>query len=70
MRYIVDEVSLKLSEYYDIDLNKESIDITAIALDIRSEIADNDTIWDCEQEAYHRVIKAYLEEMGIKYDRG
>lgn len=64
MRNIVDDVTLKLSEDYDIDLNKDNIDITAIALDIRSEIADNDTIWDCEQEAYHRVIKRYLEERG------
>ena len=66
MRNIVDDVVLKLSEDYDINLDKENIDITAIAFDIRSEIADNDTIWDCEQETYHRVIKAYLEERGLK----
>ena len=65
MRNIEDDVVLKLSEDYDIDLNKEHIDIKAIALDIRSEIADNDTIWDCEQEAYHRTIKRYLEERGM-----
>ena len=69
MRNIVDDVTLKLSEDYDIDLDKEHIDITAIALDVRSEIADNDTIWDCEQEAYHRVIKNYLKERGIEHDR-
>ena len=69
MRNIEDDVVLKLSEDYDVDLNNEHIDIKDIALDIRSEIADNDTIWDCEQEAYHSVIKRYLEERGIEYDR-
>ena len=65
MRNIEDDVALKLSEDYDIDLNKENIDIKAIALDIRSEIADNDTIWDCEQEVYHTVITRYLEERRV-----
>ena len=65
MRNIEDDVILKLIEDYDIYLNKEHIDIKAIALDVRSEIADNDTIWDCEQEAYHRIIKRYLEERGM-----
>lgn len=67
MKNIEDEVILKLKEDYDIDLDKENIDIMPIAFDIRNEIRDNDTIWDCEQEAYHRAIRAYLEERGIKY---
>ena len=66
MKNIEDEVILKLKEDYDIDLDKENIDIMPIAFDIRNEIQDNDTIWDCEQEAYHRVIERYLEERGVK----
>lgn len=66
MKNIEDEAILKLKEDYDIDIDKENIDIMPIAFDIRNEIQDNVTIWDCEQEAYHRVIKAYLEERGIK----
>lgn len=30
------------------------------------KIMNNDTIWDCEQEAYHRVIETYLKERGLK----
>ena len=68
-RNYADEVILKLSEDYDIDVEKEGINVMRIVSDVMEEITDNDTIWDCEQEAYHRVIKAYLEERGIKYDR-
>lgn len=61
-----DEVALKLSEDYNIDLNKEDIDVLQIASDVIDEIAENDTIWDCEQEDYSIVIKRYLKERGIK----
>lgn len=66
MKGIEDEVILKLKEDYNINLDKENIDIMPIAFDIRNEIGENDTISDCEQEIYHRVIKRYLEEGGIK----
>lgn len=68
-RNYADEVMLKLAEDYDIDIEKEGINVMRIVSDVMEEIMNNDTIWDCEQEAYHRVIKAYLEERGIKYDR-
>ena len=66
-RNYAEEVTLKLIDDYDIDPAKENINVMRIVEDVRCEIQDNDTIWDCEQEAYHRVIKAYLEERGIKY---
>lgn len=68
-RNYAEEVTLKLIDDYDIDPVKENINVMRIVEDVRCEIQDNDTIWDCEQEAYHRVIKDYLEERGIKYDR-
>ena len=61
-RSYADEVALKLSEDYNIDLSKENIDVLQIASDVIDEIAENDTIWDCEQEAYSIVIKRYLKE--------
>jgi hypothetical protein len=69
IRNFVDEVALKLSEDYDIDLSKENVDVLLMAHDVMCAIANNDTIEDCEQEEYHRVIKTYLEERGIEYDR-
>lgn len=68
-RNYAEEVTLKLIDDYDIDPIKENINVMRIVEDVRCEIQDNDTIWDCEQEAYHRVIERYLEERGIKYDR-
>lgn len=68
-RNYADEVTLKLIDDYDIDPIKENINVMRLVEEVRCEIMENDTIWDCEQEAYHRVIKNYLEERGIKYDR-
>ena len=65
-RYYGDEVLLQLSEYYDIDVDKEDIDWKQIASDVMDEIAEDDTHWDCEQDAYRRVIERYLEERGLK----
>lgn len=61
-----DEVTLKLMEDYDIDPIKENINVMRIVTDIMDEVADNDTIWDCEQETYNRVIEGYLKERGLK----
>jgi hypothetical protein len=63
-RNYAEEVTLKLIEDYDIDPVKENINVMRIVEDVRYEIQDNDTIWDCEQEAYHRVIERYLKERG------
>ena len=65
-RYYGDEVLLKLSEDYNIDVNKVDIDWKQIASDVMDEIAEDDTHWDCEQDAYRRVIERYLEERGLK----
>lgn len=64
-RYYGDEVLLKLSENYNIDLNKVDIDWKQIASDVMDEIAEDDTHWDCEQDAYRRVIERYLKEKGV-----
>lgn len=63
----VDDVLLKFSEDYNIDPNKENIDVQMIVSDIMNEILDNDTIWNCEQDVIQRVIERYLKEGGIKY---
>ena len=68
-RNYADEITLKLVDDYNIDPVKENINVNRLVEEVRCEIMENDTIWDCEQEAYHRVIKGYLEERGIKYDR-
>ena len=65
MRNIKDEVALKLSEDYNIDLNTANINLNLIALEVHSEIAENDTIWDCEQDVYKRVIERHIAERGI-----
>lgn len=64
-RNYIEEVIFMLMDYYDIDPSKTDIDVQTIALDVQSEIADNDTIYDCEREAYHTVIKRYLKERGM-----
>ena len=64
-RYYGDEVLLKLSENYNIDIDKEDIDWQQIASDVMDEIAEDDTHWDCEQDAYRRVIEKYLKERGL-----
>lgn len=63
-RNYADEVTLKLIDDYDIDPVKENINVMRIVEDVMYEIQNNDTIWDCEQEAYHRVIEGYLKERG------
>ena len=65
MRNIKDEVALKLSEDYNIDLNTADINLNLIALEVHSEIAENDTIWDCEQDVYKNVIERHIAERGI-----
>ena len=65
-RNYAEEVTLKLIDDYDIDPVKENINVNRLVEEVRCEIMENDTIYDCEQEAYHRVIKTYLEERGIK----
>ena len=64
-RYYGDEVLLKLSEDYNIDIDKEDIEWKQIALDVMDTIAEDDTHWDCEQDAYRRVIEKYLKERGL-----
>ena len=65
-RSYADEITLKLIDDYDIDPIKEGINVMRLVEEVRCEIMENDTIWDCEQEAYRRVIKGYLEERGLK----
>ena len=63
-RNYADEITLKLIDDYDINPVKENINVMRLVEEVRCEIMENDTIYDCEQEAYHRVIKGYLEERG------
>jgi two-component SAPR family response regulator len=60
-------VVLKLSENYNVDLNKIKLDVQQIAEDVMDEIANDDTHWDCEQDAFKRVIERYLSENGIEW---
>ena len=64
-RSYVDEVVLKLSEDYNIDMNKEDIDVDGIVSDVMDGVFDNDTIWNCEQDVFDRVIEKYLKERGL-----
>ena len=66
-RNYVDEVILKLSENYNVDLNKVPLDVQQIAEDVMDKIANDDTHWDCEQDAFERVIERYLNENGIEW---
>jgi hypothetical protein len=65
-RNYVDDVLVKLSEDYNIDPSKENVDVQMIASDIMNEIMDNDTIWNCEQDVFDRVIEQYLKEKGLR----
>ena len=65
-RNYAEEITLKLIDDYNIDPSNESINVNRLVEEVRCEIMENDTIWDCEQEAYHRVITGYLEERGLK----
>lgn len=68
-RNYAEEVMLKLIDDYDIDPVKENINVMRIVEDVRYEIQDNDTIWDCEQEACRKAIERYLKERGIKNEQ-
>ena len=52
---------MKLCEEYNV--NPNSVDWKQIASEVMDEIAEDDTIWCCEQDAYKRVIERYLKEM-------
>lgn len=64
LRSYGEEVLVKFREEYDIDPNAYDINWKQIASDIINEIAEDDTIWCCEQDIYKRVIERYLKEMG------
>lgn len=66
-RNYVDDVVLKLSENYNVDLNKVKLDVQQIAEDVMAIIAEDDTHWDCEQDAFKRAIETYLKENGIEW---
>ena len=65
-RNYVDEVLVRLSEDYNIDPNKENVDVQMIVSDIMDGIFDNDTIWNCEQDVFQRVIESYLKKEGLQ----
>ena len=64
-RNYVDEVVLKLSEDYNIDVSKEDVDVDCIVSDVMDGVLDNDTIWNCEQDVFDRVIERHLKERGL-----
>ena len=59
-RYYEEEVIEKLTEEYGV--NPKSVDWREIAEEVMDEIAEDDTHWECEQDAYRRVIKRHLKE--------
>ena len=59
-KYYESEVVAKLVEDYDVD--PKSVDWMEIAEEVMDEIAEDDTHWECEQDAYRRVIKRHLKE--------
>lgn len=66
IQYLCEEIYDNLREEYDDDLISEvEKDLSEIADDILCLIANDDTHWECEQEAKHQVIKQYLKEKGL-----
>ena len=66
-QYLCEEIYDVLREEYDDDLiNKVEKDLSKIADDMLCLIANDDTHWECEQEAKYQAIKQYLKEKGIR----
>ena len=65
-QYLCEEIYDNLREEYDDDLvSKVEKDLSEIADDMLCLIANDDTHWECEQEAKRIAIRQYLKEKGI-----
>lgn len=60
VQYYIDEVEWQLQEYHNIDAVEDGIDCKKIAYDVMDLIANDDTHWYCEQEAFRIAIRQYL----------
>lgn len=59
-KYYEEEVIEKLTEDYGVD--PKSVDWMDIAEEVMDTLAEDDTYWECEQDAYRRVIKRHLRQ--------
>ena len=67
IQYLCEEIYEYLREEYDDDLiSKVEKDLSEIADDMLCLIANDDTHWECEQDAKHQAIKQYLKEKGLR----
>lgn len=66
-QYLCEEIYEYLREEYEDDLlSKVEKDLSEIADDMLCLIANDDTHWECEQEAKHQAIKQYLKDKGLR----
>jgi hypothetical protein len=66
-QYLCEEIYEYLREEYDEDLLKEvEKDLSEIADDMLCLLANDDTHWECEQDAKRQAIKQYLKEKGLQ----
>lgn len=65
-QYLCEEIREVIEEEYDVDVSKVEDDLSEIADDMLCLIANDDTHWECEQDAKHQAIKQYLKEKGLK----
>lgn len=67
IQYLCEEIYDTLREEYDDDLvSKVEKNLSEIADDMLCLIANDDTHWECEQDAKHQAIKQYLKEKGLQ----
>lgn len=67
-KYFAEEVCYQLQEFYNINPNRGDVNWGQIADDVMDAIAEDDTYWECEHDAFRRVIERYLKENQIKED--
>ena len=65
-QYLCEEIREVIEEQYDVDVSKVEDDLSEIADDMLCLIANDDTHWECEQDAKHQAIKQYLKEKGLQ----
>lgn len=63
-QYLFEEICDELREDYDVEpcTDDYHIDVKQIVSDAMDLLANDDTHWECEQEAKRQAIKQYLKE--------
>ena len=65
-KYYQEDVCEHIALHYNVDPHQIGVDLDQLTNDILDDIAETDTIWECEQESFDTIIEKYLKEKGIE----